>query len=106
MILSQYCIFSTRMVYEFKGTRPMSTHLLGFMVFEFNNLTDSTKKYYVWARKNAIHDTAYAFDVGSKLLHTMETYTSIKYNLRKIDLVALPVMRVETTKSWGIISIR
>ncbi|XP_050432744.1 uncharacterized protein LOC126840826 [Adelges cooleyi] len=93
--------------YHFQQTPPISTYLVAFFVGDFVSW-DSSSKVNVYTRNDNYYlkQTKYALDVAPKLLKAMELFTGIKYELPKLDLVALPDLGFGAMENWGMNTFR
>lgn len=53
-----------------------------------------------------IYDFRFAFDLTSKILPLYENYFGIRFNLPKIDMVAVPDFGFGAMENWGLITFR
>ncbi|CAL1295996.1 unnamed protein product [Larinioides sclopetarius] len=89
---------------RFQKTVRMSTYLLAFIVSDFGKR--GTDQFSVWSRKSVIDTTAYALQVGPKILSFYETFFKVKYPLPKTDMVAIPDFSAGAMENWGLITYR
>ncbi|GBO03253.1 Aminopeptidase Ey, partial [Araneus ventricosus] len=89
---------------RFEKTVRMSTYLLAFIVSDFGKR--GTDQFSVWSRKSVIDTTAYALEVGPKILSFYETFFKVKYPLPKTDMVAIPDFSAGAMENWGLITYR
>ena len=92
----------------------MSTYLLAFIVSEFEAASKSNatepNQVGIWARKEALNQSNYAFEITKKITDVMEKY--LKYPVSKMhpnlksDHVAIPEMASGAMENWGIIMYR
>ncbi|KAK2581484.1 hypothetical protein KPH14_005150 [Odynerus spinipes] len=88
----------------FKKSVPMPTYLVAFAIFDFKSAKKEILR--VWARPNAIDQTSYALDVGFKALEQLERLFDQKYELEKLDMVAIPDFSAGAMENWGMITYR
>ncbi|GBO12741.1 Aminopeptidase N [Araneus ventricosus] len=89
---------------RFEKTVRMSTYLLAFIVSDFGK--PAMDQFSVWSRKSVIDTTAYALEVGPKILSFYETFFKVKYPLPKTDMVAIPDFSAGAMENWGLITYR
>ncbi|XP_054718668.1 aminopeptidase Ey-like [Uloborus diversus] len=91
----------------FGSTVRMSTYLLAFIVSDFKgNGTEKGIEFSVWSREAVLDTTAYALDVGPKILQFYEGFFNVKYPLPKTDMVAIPDFSAGAMENWGLITYR
>lgn len=94
---------------EFEKTPVnMSTYLVAFIVADFKAVSKnvSNTSLSVYAVPEKMEHTAYALDVGSKLLDFYNNFFEISYPLQKLDLVAIPDFLAGAMENWGLITFR
>ncbi|XP_059490156.1 uncharacterized protein LOC132205229 [Neocloeon triangulifer] len=95
---------------EFENSEIMSTYLVAFSVNQFENLGEVTDvdniKYDVWSRPNAIAFGAYANEIAPQSVAFMKAFTGRKYDLPKIDQIAVPDFAAGAMENWGLITYR
>ncbi|XP_033230980.1 aminopeptidase N-like isoform X2 [Belonocnema kinseyi] len=91
---------------NFKSTRKMSTYLICFVISDFKNISNNYGNFSVWSRKNALNSVRYMFDVGTKVLRSLEEYTNISYAFPKLDNIVIPHSPSSATENWGLITYR
>lgn len=90
----------------FHKTVDMSTYLLAFIVSEFSHLQNEVGNFSVWARPEVIYEANYALEIGQKALQQLESLFDIKYQLDKMDMVAVPDFAAGAMENWGLITFR
>ncbi|XP_059045599.1 aminopeptidase N-like [Achroia grisella] len=94
----------------FEKSVPMSTYLVAFVVSKFSYVDSppmlSTTKFRIFARKDAIDQTAYAAEVGPKVLTYFENWFNVSFPLPKQDMVAIPDFSAGAMENWGLITYR
>ncbi|XP_068081869.1 uncharacterized protein [Anabrus simplex] len=79
----------------------MSTYLVAFVVSDFQSLEDGWFK--VWSKPSTLESGEFALSISPSLLRIMELITGIKYQLSKMDQVAIPNMFNTAMENWGLI---
>ncbi|XP_017892658.2 putative aminopeptidase-2 [Ceratina calcarata] len=92
--------------YIFQQTPKMSSYLVVLVVSEFEKQSENSPNeiYGVWARANAIENAKYALSVMKPLVNFYENITGIKYQLPKLDMVALPDFVSGAMENWGLLT--
>ena len=88
----------------FEETPQMSTYLVAFVVSDLKNLTTKDGKYSVWMREDVISQGKYALSIAPTIIKSLENYTGIKYELPKLDEVAIPDMYYWAMENWGLVT--
>lgn len=88
----------------FAPTPPMSTYLVALIVSQFANLSNEEHK--VWARPNAISQANYSLSIMTPVIKFFETTLNHKYQLPKMDMVAVPDFSAGAMENWGLITYR
>ncbi|KAL0111093.1 hypothetical protein PUN28_012805 [Cardiocondyla obscurior] len=95
---------------HFKESPAISTYLVGFLIFDLCNTSNSDGTINVWSRGNVISLTSFAHEVAQKAAIELKRYTNSSVQLTKIDHVALPDRFVigynKGMESWGLITYR
>ncbi|XP_055326116.1 endoplasmic reticulum aminopeptidase 2-like, partial [Sitodiplosis mosellana] len=92
----------------------MSTYLVAFMATNLvkTNASETAIKdaklpqINIWSRKEVADMTQFAFDLTTKILPFFEEYFGIRYDLPKIDMVAVPEFGFSAMENWGLITFR
>ncbi|XP_053619905.1 aminopeptidase N-like isoform X2 [Plodia interpunctella] len=94
----------------FQNSVPMSTYLVAFVVSKFDYVDSppelSHTKFRIWARSDAIDQTAYAAKIGPQVLTYFEKWFNVSYPLPKQDMVAIPDFSAGAMENWGLITYR
>ncbi|XP_047036095.1 aminopeptidase N-like isoform X1 [Helicoverpa zea] len=94
----------------FEKSVPMSTYLVAFVVSKFSYVQSpadlSTTKFRIWARNDAMDQTAYASITGPKALSYFEEWFNVSYPLPKQDMIAIPDFAAGAMENWGLITYR
>uniref|UniRef100_A0A8C5M1M5 Leucyl and cystinyl aminopeptidase n=1 Tax=Leptobrachium leishanense TaxID=445787 RepID=A0A8C5M1M5_9ANUR len=93
---------------EFSMSVNMSTYLVAFVVADMKNISKEINDTVVsvYAVPPKIDQVHYALEAATKLLEFYEKSLSIKYPLKKLDLVAIPDFQAGAMENWGLISFR
>lgn len=81
----------------------MSTYLVAIIVSDFESL-QQYGIYGVWARPDAIPQTKHALSAMGPLLQFYEKALQLPYQLRKLDMVALPDFASGAMENWGLLT--
>lgn len=60
----------------------------------------------IWARPEAIDQTALAVEVTPAMLEYLESYFQVPFPLPKVDLIGLPDFSSGAMENWGLITYR
>ncbi|KAL0861167.1 hypothetical protein ABMA27_009652 [Loxostege sticticalis] len=95
---------------EFDNSVPMSTYLVAFVVSKFKYVESppqlSTTKFRIWARSDAMDQTAYAANLGPRVLDYFEKFFNVSFPLPKQDMFAIPDFAAGAMENWGLITYR
>ncbi|RVE45993.1 hypothetical protein evm_009335 [Chilo suppressalis] len=95
---------------EFDKSVPMSTYLVAFVISKFSHVESpsdlSTTKFRIWARSDAIDQTAYAANIGPRVLTHFEKFFNVSFPLPKQDMIAIPDFSAGAMENWGLITYR
>lgn len=91
---------------NFRSTHTMSTYLICFVISDFKNISNNYGNFSVWSRKSALNSLRYMYDIGTKVLRSLEEYTNISYAFPKLDNIAIPHSPSSATENWGLITYR
>lgn len=97
-----------KFLYIFQTTPLMSTYLLYIGVGEFEFLTSYVKNTLIRivTTKNNSSKGKFALKLAKKFLIYYENYFGIKYQLPKLDLIAIPDFAAGAMENWGAITFR
>lgn len=94
----------------FEQTPLMSTYLLGFVISDFASFevdqSETGIKYRVFSRPDQINNTIFGEETARYVLGMFEIYFDAKYELKKLDQVALPQFNFGGMENYGIIFYR
>ncbi|XP_022827407.1 aminopeptidase N-like [Spodoptera litura] len=95
---------------SYEKSVAMSTYLLAFVVSKFSFVQSppelSDTKFKIWARPDALDQTAYASTTGPKALSYFEQWFNLSYPLPKQDMIAIPDFASGAMENWGLITYR
>ena len=91
---------------DFKTTRIMSTYLICFVISDFKNISNNYGNFSVWSRKNSLESARFMYDIGMKVLRSLEEYTNVPYALPKLENIIIPHTPSSATENWGLITYR
>lgn len=91
-------------VYQFAETPPMSTYLVAFVVADFKNGMDGIVN--TWAREPLVSNFTYGQKIAKQALDLFQKQLDMKYELPKMDLVAVPDFSAGAMENWGLITFR
>ncbi|XP_043289822.1 uncharacterized protein [Venturia canescens] len=95
-----------RVLETFEETPIMSTYLVALIVSDFDSLVDKNNNCSTWARPNAIKQAEYALSVMAPLVKFYENAVDQPYQLKKLDMVAVPDFASGAMENWGLITYR
>ncbi|KAI5179564.1 puromycin-sensitive aminopeptidase [Nematocida sp. AWRm80] len=88
----------------FKPTLVMSTYLLAWVIGDLKYLERENIKVYA---PNGLEDQGeFALDVACKCLKFFSSYFGIKYQMEKLDMVAIPDFSAGAMENWGLVTYR
>lgn len=89
----------------FQRTPVMSSYLMAFVVQKFKAMKTEDKHFGVFARPEALSQTAYALEVGQSILKTMGEWINFKFDkgtgIEKVDMIAMPDFSAGAMENWG-----
>lgn len=88
----------------------MSTYLVAFIVSNLVNTNasrfDVAPRINVWTRPEVADMTNYSYTMTTRILPFFEDYFGIRFQLPKIDMVAVPDFGFNAMENWGLITFR
>ncbi|VDM98786.1 unnamed protein product [Thelazia callipaeda] len=93
---------------EFEVSPVMSTYLLAIAVSDFVFKLHYCKNIQVrvWCQHTKLNDISYVLHILCRLLTYYEKFFAIPYPLKKLDVFAVPELRVLAMENWGLIVVR
>lgn len=82
----------------------MSTYLVAFVISEFESRERNISA--VWTRPSYIEQTNYALDISIAALELLSNKFSQRYQLPKLDMVAVPDFAAGAMENWGLVTYR
>jgi len=82
----------------------MSTYLVALFVGEFEciDYDDRQSLTDVYSHLGSLYQTGYIDETASNQLLAMENYTGVKYDLPKLNLLAVPELGFGAVENWGL----
>ncbi|XP_070502885.1 uncharacterized protein [Chironomus tepperi] len=97
-------------VMSFEQTPLMPTYLLAFVISDFASHEvediESKIKFRVFSRPDQVNNTIFGEETGRHALRLFESYFNAKYELNKLDQVALPQFNYGGMENYGIVFYR
>ncbi|XP_014663086.1 PREDICTED: aminopeptidase N-like isoform X2 [Priapulus caudatus] len=93
----------------FRQTPKMSTYLVAIIVCDFKSKSDITGnnvQVAVYAPKAKIDQVDFALNITIKILDFYEDFFQIRYQLQKLDLIAIPDFKAGAMENWGMVTYR
>ena len=94
---------------RYEQSVKMSTYLVAFVVSKFKYVEttrENNVRFRIWSEPNSLEQTAYADDIGAKILQFFEGYFNIQFPLPKQDMIAIPDFGAGAMENWGLITYR
>ena len=94
---------------HYQESVKMSTYLVAFVVSKFRfveTTRENNVRFRIWAEPNSLDQTAYARDIGPKILEFFESFFNVKFPLPKQDMIAIPDFGAGAMENWGLITYR
>ncbi|XP_029165352.1 aminopeptidase N-like [Nylanderia fulva] len=87
----------------FETTPVMSTNLLGFVIadYEYISNLDGTMK--IWGPRHLLSYAAYPLDIAEKATRELQRFTNSTVHVPKMDHVSIPHYSNRATENWGMI---
>lgn len=93
---------------SFDDTPKMPSYILAFIVSDYVSIQGNkyglTQR--VFTRPNAIQFAGFGLDAGIELLHALEEYYGVAYDLPKMDQASIPDFEAGAMENWGLVTYR
>ncbi|XP_029161445.1 aminopeptidase N-like [Nylanderia fulva] len=87
----------------FETTPIMSTNLLGFVIADYEYISNSNGTMKIWGPKHLLPYAAYHLDIAEKATRELERFTNSTVPMSKMDHVSIPHYS-GATENWGMIA--
>ncbi|KAL6435950.1 hypothetical protein ACFW04_005654 [Cataglyphis niger] len=88
----------------FETTPIMSTNLLGFIIADFDYVSNLDGTMKIWGPRHLLRHAAYPLDIAEKATRELEKFTNRTVGVPKMDHVAVPHYSSRATENWGMIA--
>ncbi|XP_072757980.1 aminopeptidase N-like [Anoplolepis gracilipes] len=87
----------------FETTPVMSTHVLGFVIADYDYVSNLDGTIKVWVPRHLLRYATFPLDVAEKATRELERFTNSTVPMPKMDHVAVPHFSSSATENWGMI---
>ncbi|EFN87054.1 Aminopeptidase N [Harpegnathos saltator] len=87
----------------FETTPVMPTNVLGFVIADYDYISNLDGTMRIWAPKHMLQLAAYPLDVAEKATRVLEEFTNSTVPVPKMDHVVAPHYSSRATENWGMI---
>ncbi|XP_053698809.1 aminopeptidase N-like [Sabethes cyaneus] len=91
---------------KFETSPLMSSYLLAFVVSDYKTLSNEEDFIRVYAPETQVQYTGYAKYFAQRAMEHLEAIFDKKFQLPKVDLVAIPDFNMGAMENWGLITFR
>jgi len=88
---------------HFETTPVMSTNVLGFVVADYDHVSNSDGTVRIWAPKQLLRYAPSRLEFAEKAMRELERYTNDTTRMPKMDHVTAPEYTSRATENWGMI---
>ncbi|XP_050455347.1 aminopeptidase N-like [Cataglyphis hispanica] len=88
----------------FETTPIMSTNLLGFVIADYDYVSNLDGTMKIWGPRHLLRHAAYPLDIAEKATRELEKFTNSTVGVPKMDHVAVPHYSSRATENWGMIA--
>ncbi|XP_039306339.1 aminopeptidase Q [Solenopsis invicta] len=87
----------------FETTPIISTNLLGFVIADYDHISNSNGNVKIWGPKHLLSHAAHSLNIANKAMQELEQFTNSTVPVPKMDHVAIPHYNSRATENWGMI---
>jgi aminopeptidase N len=87
----------------FETTPVMSTNLLGFVIADYDYVSNLDGNIKIWGPKHLLSHAAHTVNIAEKVMQELEKFTNSTVRVPKMDHVAIPYYTGTATENWGMI---
>ncbi|XP_032687647.1 aminopeptidase N-like isoform X2 [Odontomachus brunneus] len=91
---------------RFETTPVMPTNVLGFVIADYDHISNLDDTMRIWGPKHLLHLAAFPLDIAEKATHELEKFTNSTIPVPKMDHVVAPHYSSRATENWGMIVYR
>lgn len=88
---------------RFETTPVMLTNMLGFVIADYDHISNLNDTVRIWGPKHLLHLAAYSLDIAEKAMRELEEFTNSTITVPKMDHVVVPHYSSRAIESWGMI---
>lgn len=88
---------------HFETTPVMPTNVLGFVIADYDHISNLDGTMKIWGPKHLLHLAAHSLDIAEKATRELEKYTNSTISVPKMDHVVAPHYSSRATENWGMI---
>ncbi|XP_011860075.1 PREDICTED: puromycin-sensitive aminopeptidase-like protein isoform X2 [Vollenhovia emeryi] len=88
----------------FETTPIMSTNLLGFVIADYDYVSNLDGTIKIWGPRHLLSHAAYSLDIIEKATQELEKFINSTYRVPKMDHVSVPHYSSKATENWGMIA--
>ncbi|XP_011638527.1 aminopeptidase N-like [Pogonomyrmex barbatus] len=87
----------------FETTPIMSTNLLGFVISDYDHISNLDGTIKIWGPKHLLPHATFSLDIIEKATQELEKFTNSTVHVPKMDHVSIPHYSSRATENWGMI---
>lgn len=88
----------------FETTPIMSTNILGFVIADYDYISNLDGTIKIWGPKHLLQYATYPLDIAEKATQELEKFTNSTIRVPKMDHVTIPQYTSRATENWGMIA--